>query len=302
MKRFVYTFLVLLVVFCIRCKIRFQLTTDVGNIIDFSTRLYLFSRCNLKLFKILKFMFLSESTFPDKIYYPEIKIDDTIHNSYYRINNFLWESSDENKIYIRNYTRYVINKLFEYNLKTYPILDKDCICIHIRCSDIPFVKHTNYHLYKMQWYKNAIDFALTLGTYSKIVIVSCSGHKSTNEYKDACKLFVDSYYEFLSSTYDFPVSIVCQTMYEDMYTMYNSKCLIASPSSFSYYVGISSDNIFITTSTKPLQECNDSYSNTHCSDIPIKNNMYYIPPLYIDHKNVDCYVTQKYDVVRMLNE
>jgi hypothetical protein len=223
----------------------------------------------------------------DKIAYNQTKYDDdvyltsalqlTSHNSmkiswhekiilslyvYFSI-AWLWASSLTCKKYIRPYTRTCIDNFLRKHSTEhikYKWNISKCIYIHIRCSDIPFNRFRTYNLYDCNWYKDAINLALKLHPEAeRIVLVSCNDHTGAPETqyhvnksiidnnKYYCGKFLEQYAQFIKSHGTIPVEIACNSLESDIHLLLNCGCLIATIGSFAYYLGLSSDNTFITS-------------------------------------------------------
>lgn len=189
------------------------------------------------------------------------------------------------KQYVRDYGKLCIKQKLSDIKFTTPL--ENAICIHVRCSDVPFVRHNHYLMHKCEWYRQAIQMALEkIPTLNNIIVVSCHSHRGSTGYYTVsdkeiernsaqCEFFIDNYIKYLTSIFKMPVKTHCGSLENDMYIMHYSPCLIASTGSFAYYMGYCSDNFFITS---------DKYSKGH-----LRNNMHIIKGGTIKHHQVNDY-------------
>jgi hypothetical protein len=220
-----------------------------------------------------------------KLLIPKISII-TNNCPYYLINNLnnikginkpsFWEHKQYFKyIHPINKKNCIFNKDTSYT--------KDCI-IHFRCSDIPFVKHQQYHLLKFNWFLKSIKICLKKIKINKIYILNCSDHLSNNNNnKKKCKEWSKLLGIFLEYNLNINFEIMCNNIKDDIFYMLNSKCLISSGGSLSFTLGMLTDNIFIypTNST-------DS-KNLNCSLTPIRDNSICLKKDFIKHKDIKDY-------------
>jgi hypothetical protein len=199
------------------------------------------------------------------------------------------------------------NSLIKSNLKKkveYPV-------IHFRCSDTPFVRHPQYHFQKYTFYKEALN-KINLETnknYNKVLLISCSFHKSDKYIKESCDIYTKSLADYLKSI-DYDSIIQCHTNIEDFATLFYAPAVISIGSSFSFMSGFFGKGVFI--SGGHLEENMDYYYD-YDTDIIKKEehcticdkwliNKYDIKHRLIDKNNskkvIDYYDTEK--VIKIL--
>ena len=168
----------------------------------------------------------------------------------------------------------LITKNTKYNI--------DCI-IHFRCSDIPFYKPQGYNLLKFKWYKNALNLCLKKTSINKIYILNCNKHLSSDKNKKKCIEWCKLLMDYINNEFNIKTEIMCNDIEKDILYMLNSKCLISSGSSFSFCLGMLSDNIFVYP----------SYANDdkilECVDEPIRKKSICLKKDFIKHKDVSDY-------------
>ena len=159
----------------------------------------------------------------------------------------------------------------------------DCV-IHFRCSDVPFCRHESYHLIKYSWYREAIIVALEHYQIENIQILSCVSH-NVNDYNYLCKDLAYDLGKFILDEFGIPFQISCGTIEEDMGMMYKSKVLITGISSFSFFAGLASNNLFII----PTMDKEDDIQPLLPPEKSCRDNMIVIKKAFIRHRDIDDY-------------
>ena len=165
------------------------------------------------------------------------------------------------------------------NISDLTIPSFDCV-IHFRCSDIPFNRHKFYHLLKYEWYKKAINMCLKKQKINEIIILNCNTNY-TRDSNNLCLKWGKDLGNYLYKYFKISYKILCNDVNEDFIIMKNSKCLISSGSSLSFFAGLSSKNLFIYPSTGTdykIEKCHIMRNNSIC-----------IPKLFIKHNEVSDY-------------
>lgn len=140
-----------------------------------------------------------------------------------------------------NYMQYwqtlrpLIQEIFASSL---PPIVSNVPVVHFRCSDAPFIKHTQYHLPKVSsvlW----ITEQIKQRGYDEVLMLCCTSHGGL--YGDNCSKYVDFYKQlFVKENID--VHVRCNSVMEDFALMVNSPLLVSlNASSFSFMAGISKD-------------------------------------------------------------
>lgn len=158
---------------------------------------------------------------------------------------------------------------------------KDCI-IHFRCSDVPFVKHPQYHLLKFNWFKKAMNICLKKTNIKKITILNCNKHFSKDQ-NNKCLEWTQLLGEYLKNEFNIGYEISCGSLEDDMHYMLNSKCLISSSGSLSFCLGILTNNIFVYPSNSNDDEIDK------CEVVSIRKNSFCLEKEFIKHYEVDDY-------------
>jgi hypothetical protein len=123
--------------------------------------------------------------------------------------------------------------------------------VHIRCSDVPFNRHPNYHLQPKEYYQ-WVAHKFKKENIKAIHFVLCSNHLQKNNYqKNKCDEFAtvirDWMREFMPNVEIKP--IVCLSVLESFKMFLGCKILVqggASPSSFSFFPGLTKGKKFLT--------------------------------------------------------
>jgi hypothetical protein len=164
------------------------------------------------------------------------------------------------------------NALIKSNLKKvveYPV-------IHFRCADTPFVRNSQYHFQKYKFYKRTLEkINNVLGqSYSKVIILSCSFHRSDEKIKISCGTYTNSLTEYLKSISYEPI-VECKSNVEDFATIFYAPAVISIGSSFSFLSGFFGKGIFFSGGHREENDaeggCNDCNSWVDYSD-EIKHN------------------------------
>ena len=138
---------------------------------------------------------------------------------------------------------------------------KETICIHFRCSDVPFWRLNQYHLQKYSYFKKCLEEVSYLG-YRKIKLVSCSFHGSNEDNQIACKKYVDSLVEYLGSL-GYSVETQCNSNIEDFAALFYAPVTISTGGSFSFMSGYFGDGIFIAEGHYINDE---NFPHSQCTD------------------------------------
>jgi hypothetical protein len=136
------------------------------------------------------------------------------------------------------------NAFMESGLKSQAIKNtQTTICIHFRCSDIPFERLNQYHLQKYSYFKKCLEDVSHLG-YKKIKLVSCSFHRSLEENQTACEKYIDSLVQYLSRL-GYSVETQCNSNIEDFATLFYAPVTISTGGSYSFMSGFFGNGIFV---------------------------------------------------------
>ena len=159
----------------------------------------------------------------------------------------------------------------------------DTPIIHFRCSDIPFIKHSMYHLYKYEFYKRALQDIIdkTGVNYNKVKILYSNSHQSNEEYGNACDKYTSSLKKYLEDL-NYDVEVYTNSDIEDFADMFYAPAVIAGCGSYTFMSGFFGDGIFITG--KHVEE--DDVNQSPCK---LCDNWMY-DGYQLKHKYVDDYI------------
>ena len=208
--------------------------------------------------------------FPKKIRFNKQIYDELIkHNiKYENYKNYetdsFWTSESNEKQIIHNIMKPYMNKIMnntfvKNNLKKivkYPI-------IHFRCADAPFIKHKHYYLQKYKYFKSALD---SLPDYDKIIILSCTNHKSIEPDKKSCERYIELLIEYLN---EYNPIVKCGTNVDDFISMFYAPAVVSTQSSYSFMSGFFGNGKYI--------QPNFMEDNIECSDCTSEYKGYNIP-------------------------
>jgi hypothetical protein len=121
---------------------------------------------------------------------------------------------------------------------------KNKICIHFRCSDVPFIRMGHYFLQKYSYFKECLDQVSYLN-YKTIKLVSCQFHKGSEENKNACDKYLSSLVEYLSSL-GYTVEMQCKSNVEDFASLFYAPVVISTGGSYSFMSGFFGNGIFLS--------------------------------------------------------
>ena len=237
--------------------------SSLGNKIDHAACLFRWCRGDVHTFKRYKAHLLgSEAVYPSHLFDPTAPLDikpqslgkqaQTLVQMEY---GALWESDDESKVEMLPFIRQLVYRHVVLGSKPLPPDLGQTITVHLRFSDAPFNYHETQLLYKYSWFAKCFAVARSLphiGAHlSRILIVSCHTHQNSNSKRQAiCAAWTEGYKQAFSKATSLPVTVQCADVYSDFRLLFESPVLIASPSSFSHYAGLCSDNYFVTATTR----------------------------------------------------
>ena len=121
---------------------------------------------------------------------------------------------------------------------------KNKICIHFRCSDVPFIRMGHYFLQKYSYFKECLEQVSYL-KYKKIKLVSCQFHNSSEENRTACEKYLSSLVDYLSSL-GYTVEMQCKSNVEDFASLFYAPVVISTGGSFSFMSGFFGNGIFLS--------------------------------------------------------
>lgn len=243
---------------------------NFGNILDRMNSVYLLSQGDPVKFKKIKDRLYYSSNYADEVFIPDNS------TSKFKLNlieymcawiyvefgiAMLNQTPINSKKYIVNYSKDCIQKFLSGKVTLEPGIE-NTICIHFRCSDIPFNRLMDYNIYDCEWYKRALNIAMKQNSnLNKIYIVSCNVHRDpkgsvfhvSDERSDRnqkqCMYFVEQYAQFIKNLTHLPVDIKCSSVSQDLYNLQTCGALICTTGSFAYYAGLTSSNVMIVSNT-----------------------------------------------------
>jgi hypothetical protein len=125
--------------------------------------------------------------------------------------------------------------------------------IHFRCSDVPFIKHPQYHLLPKEYYY-FISEKIKESNVEEVLFVNCSTWSSDKlEIKDVetlCNNYIDTIADWLGEKLDIKINKnkICTNIKETYSIMMGSKILVSTGGSFSFIPGMIKNKNFISPS------------------------------------------------------
>lgn len=249
--------------------------TNFGNILDRMVNLYLVCGGDINLMKRYKSrLYYNQTNYPDHIFLPSTAESTMLPR--FKLSFFeyvcawiytefgiamLNQTPIESQKHIIPYAKLCLFKYIGNNVHHETDIE-NTICIHFRCSDIPFNRLLDYNIFDCEWYKRALDLAFAMKQrkhFTKIYIVSCNFHRDPkgglfsvqdskmDRNKRQCTYFIQRYASFIQNITDLPVEIKCSSIQQDLYNLHTCGCLICTTGSFAYYAGITSNNLMIVS-------------------------------------------------------
>lgn len=237
----------------------------LGNKIDYHVRLYLLYNQNIKKFDQLRKR-LSKSPEEFKLFEcgnsPQKRQTLSLWQRFNLtcVPNFLFSWSPHLVEYAVPYIQSIVQRLADKSLiSPDPEVMARTIVIHLRCSDVPFVRNPDYVLYKCAAYVKAVQLAMQHRKFDRIVLIYATSHKVSNsQNKVVCDKVASSIQEEIKTALEHETSIHCEiapsgTMYDDIKLMYSAGCLIGFTGSFVFYIGIGKPYLFVSK-YQPLRQ------------------------------------------------
>ena len=166
----------------------------------------------------------------------DIKIDIPYAKNNIISNKWLYKNSPGFEEFWKK-ARPIIKEIYMNSL---PEININIPVVHFRCSDVPFIKNSDYHLPKMNYIYQIID-ELQRRNYNNILFLNCFSHINKNN--TICQKILNIYVnEFEKNGIN--VKFECGTIIEDFNKMVKCPFLISlNSSSFAFMAGISKDPI-----------------------------------------------------------
>lgn len=123
--------------------------------------------------------------------------------------------------------------------------------IHFRCSDVPFLKSSEYHLYPKEYYYFATE-QINKVKPDEILFVNCSdwckNSSSVRDPENLCNNYIETIADWVSEKTDIPINRnkICVDIPETYSIMLGSKILVSSGGSFSFSPGLTKGKNFIS--------------------------------------------------------
>lgn len=230
----------------------------IGNKIDYHVRLYLLHNNNIPKFDKMR-QRLSKTPEEFKLFEYSKTIEKRQTMSMWQrfnlayIPNFLFNWSPHLIEDAVPYVQTIIKRLAD---KSSLQVDQDAmqrtIVIHLRCSDVPFVRNPEYVLYKCTAYTKAVRLALQNQPFDRIMLIYATSHQSNHpQNKVVCDKVASTIQEEIKKALENETNMKCEiagtgNMYDDIKLMYTAGCLVGFAGSFVFYIGIGKPNLFVS--------------------------------------------------------
>lgn len=136
--------------------------------------------------------------------------------------------------------------------------------IHFRCSDVPFVKHPEYHFSQYKYYLDILKKT----DYKKVILLSCHQHLSNEINKNTCDIYNNDLKQFLNDN-GYEVEVKCQDIINDFSLMFYAPIVISPGSSFSFISGYCGFSDFYSSG-----HIHENNRENTCHDCSWLNNKY----------------------------
>lgn len=121
------------------------------------------------------------------------------------------------------------------------------IVIHLRCSDVPFLRNPEYHIYRFNAFVRAIQLAGC--GFDRVEILNSTSHKCDSAKKNVCMSMGDALKLYIESKTNLKCKLIRQgSLCDDVKRMTQAGCLIGFTGSLIYYTGLAKkQGIFISS-------------------------------------------------------
>ncbi len=136
-------------------------------------------------------------------------------------------------------------------------IEDDVVYVHFRCSDVPFIFHSQYPLPRAEFLEYAMGVARARAPGTRrVVLESCGHHKSLNgrdleapkANQVVCARFATELRDYMAGRWpDYTFDLVCHPEAESVRRMLGARVLIMTvPSSFAFTSGVQKGKDFVT--------------------------------------------------------
>lgn len=142
----------------------------------------------------------------------------------------------------------IANRLFDKvfkenhinNLVTTPI-------IHFRCSDIPFMRHSQYYFQIYRFFKIALEkYDFSKDKDKTVILMACFKHNTSNYEEQASEIYTMKLQNYINSL-GYNCIIQTKSNTQDFVDLFYAPYVISTGSSFSFMSGFSGMGKFIST-------------------------------------------------------
>jgi len=190
----------------------------------------------------------------------------------------VWHTNHDDREYFWRCMKPIANTLLSNAfIKAGLVISTTSPVIHFRCADIPFIRHTAYHLPRLQFFSDVLKEYFPSPS-SPVILLACHDHSTSSDKQKACMVFSKEIVRYLKE-HGYQVEIRCKTTVEDFALLFYAPLVISTVSSFSFCSGYMGNGIFVS----PNHQLEDDPST--CNVCPWSWKGY-----RIDHNTVSDYM------------
>lgn len=163
----------------------------------------------------------------------------------------LWQLEVDYKIKFWNIMKPFLNNILTECLAPFTNTVEELPIIHLRCADVPFIKHGCYHLPYYSFY----DWSLKkmkkwceekkITPYRRLYIMTCHNWKNKNHQK-YCNIYLDDLQKYLLNTHKiYSKTLSCRDVIDDIKTLFSAPIVISGTSSFVFMSAFSSPGLYL---------------------------------------------------------
>jgi hypothetical protein len=125
--------------------------------------------------------------------------------------------------------------------------------IHFRCSDVPFLRSTEYKLQRYTYFSDCLDQIRkkTGRTFSQITILWYGGHHASSDDSQACSSYATKLQEYLTGL-GYQVGIQSHSNVEDFAVLFYAPAVISTGGSYSMFAGYFGSGLFFQPQMFPV--------------------------------------------------
>lgn len=163
----------------------------------------------------------------------------------------LWHQENRDKIVFWEAMKPYVYQMLQESLEPFHSKTESWPIIHLRCADVPFVKHEAYHLQYYTFYDWALQKTQNwcrqqgIPFYQKLYIMTC--HQwGGGQNKKYCDAYLEDLQKYLLDHHRIQTKVLsCRNIMEDVKALFEAPVVISGASSFSFMFAYSSPGLFL---------------------------------------------------------